>query len=241
MSPTLSARTRPPAVLAALAVLISACAPDRVVTGSIYPHDHRARHPIVLTDAPRKLDVFIIGSGELNRRQHEDVLAFLAEYRRSGQGPIAAQMPSGGRTDRYAHRTLDSIRATMAKVGLPDGLLAVSSYAVVDPSVASSIRLSFQRLQAKVASKCGLWPQDLGGSDPRFSYGNAPYWNLGCATQANLAAQVADPVDLARGRVETHGDTLRQVKDIQDLREGKDPSTVYRQDDQNRINRSVGN
>lgn len=107
--------------------------------------------------------------------------------------------------------------------------------------MASTIRLSFQRLQAKVASKCGLWPQDLGGSDPRFNYGNEPYWNFGCASQANLAAQVADPVDLARGRVETHGDTLRQVKDIQDLREGKDPSTIYRQDDQNRINRSVGN
>ena len=77
--------------------------------------------------------------------------------------------------------------------------------------------------------------------DPSFKFGNQPYRNLGCATQSNLARQVADPIDLARGRIETHGDTLRQVKDIQDLRDGKDPSTVYRQDDQNRINRSVGN
>lgn len=220
---------------------IGACAPDRAVTGSVYPYDHHARHPIVLADASRNLDVFIVGSGVLNPRQREDVLAFAAEYRRFGQGPMAAQMPSGGKTDAYAHRTLDSIRATMAEAGVPDGVLSVSGYAVADPSVASTIRLSFRRLQAKVASKCGQWPQDLGGSDPRFNYGNEPYWNLGCATQANLAAQVADPIDLARGRIETHGDTLRKVKDIQDLRDGKDPSTVYRQDDQNRINRAVGN
>jgi pilus assembly protein CpaD len=241
MSRPLPARKRHLATLAALAALTAACAPDRAVTGSIYPHDHRARHPIVLTDAPRSLDVFIVGSGALNPRQRDDVLAFATEYRRYGQGLMTAQLPSGGKTDAYAHRTLDSIRATMEEAGVPDGVLSISSYAVADPSLASTIRLSFQRLQAKVASKCGLWPQDLGGSDPRFNYGNEPYWNFGCATQANLAAQVADPIDLARGRIETHGDTRRHVRDIQDLRDGKDPSTVYRQDDQNRINRAVGN
>jgi pilus biogenesis lipoprotein CpaD len=165
---------------------IGACAPDRAVTGSVYPYDHHARHPIVLADAPRNLDVFIVGSGVLNPRQREDVLAFAAEYRRFGQGPMAAQMPSGGKTDAYAHRTLDSIRATMAEAGVPGGVLSVSGYAVADPSVASTIRLSFRRLQAKVASKCGQWPQDLGGSDPRFNYGNEPYWNLGCATRRTL-------------------------------------------------------
>jgi pilus assembly protein CpaD len=237
----LPTRSRNLAAFAGLAALIGACAPDRAVTGSIYPHDHHARHPIVLADGPRNLDVFIVGSGVLNPRQREDVRAFATEYRRHGQGPMTAQIPSGGRTDAFAHRALDSIRATMEETGVPAAVISVSSYAVADPAVASTIRLSFQRLQAKVASKCGLWPQDLGGSDPRFNFGNQPYWNLGCATQSNLARQVADPIDLARGRIETHGDTLRRVKDIQDLRDGKDPSTVYRQDDQNRINRSVGN
>lgn len=242
MSATLSARTRGNlGALAGLALLIGACAPDRAVTGSTYPYDHHARHPIVLAEGARKLDVFLVGSGLLGSRQRDDVRAFVAEYREHGQGPIAVQIPTGGRTDALAHRTFESIRAATAELGLPDGLLAVSSYVVADPAIASAIRLSFRRLQAKVASKCGLWPQDLGGSDPRHNYGNEPYWNLGCATQANLAAQVADPIDLVRGRPETHGDTLRRVQDIQDLRAGKDPSTVYRQDDQNRINRSVGN
>lgn len=242
MSPTAYARARRQLLaVAALAIPAAACAPDRAVTGSTYPYDHHVRHPIVLADGMRKLDIFLAGPGVLDRRQRDDLRAFVAEHREHGKGPIMAQIPSGGRTDAFAHRTLDSIRATLAEIGFPEGLLVVSSYAVADPAVASAIRLSFRRLEAKVASKCGLWPQDLGGSDPRHNYGNEPYWNLGCATQANLAAQVADPIDLVRGRPETHGDTQRQVKDIQDLRNGKDPSTVYRQDDQNRINRSVGN
>jgi pilus assembly protein CpaD len=242
MSRLLPALIRNPVgLLAGLAVLVGGCAPDRAVTGSIYPHDYRVRHPIVLAEGARTLDVFVIGSGVVEGRQRDDVRAFVAEYRRSGQGPIVAQLPVGARTDGFAHRTLDSIRGLMDERGLGPVPLALSSYRVADPGVAAPVRLSFQRLQAKVATKCGQWPQDLGGSDPRVNYGNEPYWNLGCAAQANLAAQVADPVDLVRGRTETHGDTLRHVKDIQDLRDGKDPSTVYRQDNQNRINQSVGN
>ena len=57
----LPTRSRNLAAFAGLAALIGACAPDRAVTGSIYPHDHHARHPIVLADGPRNLDVFIVG------------------------------------------------------------------------------------------------------------------------------------------------------------------------------------
>lgn len=237
-------RGKPAGALIGLALITSACAPDRVVTGSTgptYPYDYRARHPITLAEGLRPLDVFVVGAGGLDSRQREDVRAFAAEYRKHGRGPIIAQLPAGSPTDAYAHRTLDSIRYAVAESGVGPVPFAVSRYAVSDPSVASPIRLSFQKLEAKVATKCGLWPQDLGGSDPKFNYSNQPYWNLGCATQANLAAQVADPIDLVRGRTETPGDTLRRTRDIEDLRNGKDPSTVYRQDNQGRINQSVGN
>jgi pilus assembly protein CpaD len=241
MSRMFARRYRPLGALAGCAVLVGACAPDRIVTGSTYPHDYKVRHPIILADAARTLDVFVVGSGLVEGRQAEDLRAFVAEYRRYGQGPVVAQMPSGARTDAIAPRTLAAIRAVMDDRGLGPIPLAVSPYAVSDPLLAAPIRLSFQRLQAKVATKCGQWPQDLGGSDPQVNYGNQPYWNLGCAAQANLAAQVADPIDLVRGRAEGRADTMRHVKDIQDLRDGKDPSTVYRQDNQNRINQSVGN
>jgi len=226
--------------LAALAGTLAACAPDRVVTSqtSLYPHDVRERHPVVLADGPRTLDVFLANGGRIGQRQRRDLQAFAAEYRQSGRGPLVAHLPV---SEGNAHWAMEGVRRALAEGGVPAAALAVSSYRPADPAVASPIRLSFRRLQAKVAGKCGLWPQDLGGSDPAFNASNDAYWNFGCASQANLAAQVADPVDLVRARPESPGDTQRRTRDIEDLREGKDPSTVYRQDDRGRITQGVGN
>jgi pilus assembly protein CpaD len=228
---------RPALIPFVLAGAVGACAPDRVVTGSTYPHEVRERHPIVLAEAPRTLDLFLSGGGRIGRRQREDLLAFAAEYRQAGRGPITAHVPRG---EANAHWALDEIRSAMGEAGL-ERTLAVASYAPADPTIASPIRLTFQRMQAKVAGKCGLWPQDLGGTDPKFNASNDTYWNFGCATQSNFAAQVADPIDLVRGRSETPGDAQRRTKDIQDLRDGKDPSTLYRQDGQGKIKSEVGN
>jgi pilus assembly protein CpaD len=229
---------RPALILAVLAGSVGACAPDRVVTGSAYPHEVRERHPVVLAEAPRTLDVFVGGGGKIGLRQREDLRTFAAEYRQAGRGPIVAHVPRGEANATWA---LEGIRSAMAESGLDAAHLVVSSYPPVDPAIASPIRLTFQRMQAKVAGRCGLWPQDLGGSDSKFNASNAPYWNFGCAAQSNFAAQVADPIDLVRGRSETPGDAQRRTKDIQDLREGKDPSTQYRQDGQGKINQAVGN
>ena len=208
--------------LALLLPSLAACQAGREVTGSIYPADHRDRHPIVLADAPRVLDVFVEGAGGLVSREKRDISAFLAEHHRYGNSNLVAQVPTGIRAAASTRAALDSIRQAVG------GRLTVVPYSPADPAVASPIRLSFQRLQAKVAGRCGLWPEDLGVSDYAWSERNRPYWNLGCATQANLAAQVADPVDLVRGRTEGRADTGRRLQNIDKLRQGQDPSTTYR-------------
>ncbi len=223
----------------AVGLLLAACA-DRSVTGSTYPRDVPKRHPIVLTDAPRTLDLFFVASAGLDPRQAEDVRTFAEEYRRYGQGPLVAQLPADAR-GASSHRLLDEVRAILDSRGVPGGHMSVATYHPADPTTASPVRLSFQRLQAKVASKCGLWPQDLGASDAGFNTRNEPHWNLGCSTQSNMAAQIADPVDLVRGRTEGRIDSIRRSRDIENLRQGKDPSTHYRQDDKGRINTTVGN
>jgi pilus assembly protein CpaD len=226
---------------AALASAVAGCAaPDRVVTGSTFPHDYRQRHPIVLSEGPKTLDVFVNGHG-LDARQRQDVRAFAAEYRRFGRGGIVAQVPAGSRQDIAAHHTLDAIRAALAEGGVLGGYVSVATYPVIDPVAAAPIRLVFQRLQAKVASVCGQWPKDLGVSDAHLDGQNEAYWNLGCALQSNVATQIDDPVDLVRGRTESRPDTVRRSRDIDEIRKGKDPSTTYRQDGQNKINQTVGN
>ena len=46
-----------------------------------------------------------------------------------------------------------------------------------------------------------------------------------------IAAQVADPLDLIRGRPEGPMDVGRRIKDIEAIRKGEDPSTKYAKDD----------
>jgi pilus assembly protein CpaD len=224
----------------AVSAALSACAADRVVTGSVPTHDYRQRHPIVLAESAHTLDVFVTGQAGLDGRQRDDIRAFAAEYRRSGQGAILAQVPAGTRGDAGAHATMARINAEFAAAGLPAGTIAVSAYPVLDPLVAAPVRLTFARLTAKVTSPCGVWPRDLGVSDPRERMRNDTYWNFGCAMQSNVASQVADPVDLVRPRAEGHPDPIRRSKVIDAVREGKDPSTQWRQEG-TRINDGVGN
>jgi pilus assembly protein CpaD len=222
----------------AFASTLTACAADRVATGSTQPHDYRQRHPIVLTEGSHTLDVFSRGAGGLGPRQRDDVRAFAAEYRRSGHGAVVAYIPSG--PGAGVHYTMDQVREALAEGGLSGASLVVTSYAVSDPAIAAPIRLTFGRLKATVASQCGTWPHDLGISDPRQQASNQTYWNFGCSMQANVAAQVADPVDLVRGRTESRPDSIRRGKVIEAIREGKDPSTQYRQEG-TKINQAVGN
>jgi pilus assembly protein CpaD len=118
--------------------------------------------------------------------------------------------------------------------------VAVRTYQVKDPSVAAPIRLSFHKLGARVAHRCGQWPDDLSGIAGNRGFKNENYWNFGCSTQQNLAAQVADPVDLVRPRTMERADTVKRTRGLEDLRKAKDPSTVYQQQGP-KINQGVGN
>jgi pilus assembly protein CpaD len=143
------------ATAAALALALGACAADRIVTGSTEAPDYRERHPIVLAEGGRTLDVFVTGDAGLDGRQREDLRIFAAEYRRGGQGPILAHVPTGTRNDAAAHATLARIHDALADDGLRAGSVAATTYLVADPFVAAPVRLSFTRLTAQVTSPCG--------------------------------------------------------------------------------------
>jgi pilus assembly protein CpaD len=219
-----------------LALAVGACAPDRVITGSTYPTDFRERHPIVLASAPKSLDVFVAPGG-IDPRQRDDIEDFATEYRRYGEGVMTIEVPSDARAP--TRRPLAVVRSALAQAGVSGSQIKVVTYAAEDPALASPIRLSFRRMQAKVGSRCGLWPQDLGVSNAKFNASNDPYWNLGCAMQSNVASQVADPVDLVRGRSEARVDTARRMENIKKLRDAQDPSTQYRAQD-DKISKALG-
>ncbi|MFH6782076.1 MULTISPECIES: CpaD family pilus assembly protein [Methylobacterium] len=218
-------------ILAACAGLTACASRGPVTTGSTYPMSVPERHPIVLTDSPRNLDVFVTGTGHIDPRQGDDVDAFVTEYRRYGRGVLVLEVPRGAQVPGGAvERTLARLRARVTALGVSPREIVIAPYPVADVAVSAPVRLSFQRMQAKVAGACGLWPQDLGSSNAGFNTRNEPYWNLGCAMQSNVASQVVDPVDLVRGRQEGRIDTVTRTQNLIDLRTGKDPSTTWKQD-----------
>lgn len=215
--------------MTAVGLLAAGCASKGPEPVASAPIDLRERHPIVLRDAPRSLDVFIGRSGSsLDPRQRDDVVSFAQEFRRSGKGGLVAEVPTGARRELATHDALTGIRAALARGGVSPAVLSVRTYPVQDPLLASPIRLTFASLQAQLPHECGQWPQDLGTSDFKFSASNEQYWNFGCSSQATLAAQVADPIDLVRPRDEGRPDIVKRMNAIAKIRQGQDPSTQYR-------------
>ncbi len=211
----------------ALSVLLGACGADRIVTNAGRdPSDYRDRHPIVITDKNRTLDIFVgANSGPLDTRQRQDLRAFVQEFRQHGKGVMVAYVPVGSSDPIGDARGIETIRAALA--GPAHIPLSVQPYMVADPLLAAPIRLSFAELAARVPHSCGLWPKDLSGSGTREGIENEQYWNFGCAYQQNIAAQTADPIDLVRPHVEERIDVVKRSNEITKLRQGQDPATVY--------------
>ena len=229
MSPQLPRRSllRPvgsAALVVAAAISLAGCGVDYASNDSVPPSDYHARYPIVLGQAPTALDVYPVG-GAIDQQSIANIRAFAQRYREFGDGRIAILAPAGER-GRDA-RAIDQIRRALAGSGLR-GYVAVGAYPDADPTRVSPVRLVFQGLKATVPGQCGLWPADLASGSSIDGWKNDSYANFGCATQTMLAAQVADPRDLAQSRASGSGDVAMRLRAIGDVRDGKDPGTDWK-------------
>jgi pilus assembly protein CpaD len=105
-------------------------------------------------------------------------------------------------------------RETVAAVAARFGLLLSDSTPVIagDPAP-GTVRVIISRMRAGVPG-CANWDR---GSQPEYS--SATMSNYGCATNKNLAAMVANPEDLVRGREGVgSGDAAVSVKAIDTYR-----------------------
>lgn len=212
---------------AAVALSLGACArQDRMTTGSVIPNDTRSRHPIVLAQSPETLDIFASGATSLDTRQRADVVAFAKRYKDAGSGEIHILLPRGASEGGKIGATVSAIRQTLSASGVR-GAVAIGSYEVADPALAAPVRLAFMSLQARTATRCGEWPDDLAAAGSKNGWDNRPYYNFGCATQQNLAAQIADPRDLTRPRSLDPADVQMRTRAIGFVRRGADPTTYW--------------
>lgn len=220
--------------LAGLAVALAGCNHRPDVTASI-PSDYRHRHPIVVKEGPRTLEILVgAGRGGLQAAQRADVLAFAHAWKREATGGVVIEVPAGTQNERAAAETLHEARAILAAAGVPPRGVDVRPYRPADPKSLATLRISYPRMTAE-AGPCGIWPEDIGPSiDPSYVQ-NRPYWNHGCANQRNLAAMVTDPSDLVQPRSETPPYAGRRSVVLEKYRKGEPTATTTKNENQGKI------
>jgi pilus assembly protein CpaD len=212
--------------LAGLSSLLAGCYQTQMARQAPYPVDYRARHPITLKEGEHSVDIFVgRNRGGLTPNQRADVLAFAQEWRHEATSGIVIDVPHGGPTDRAAADSLREIHSILNASGVPQRAVYVRAYRP-SPSSLASIKINYSKLVAH-AGPCGLWPHDLGPDFDSTYNNNRPYWNLGCATQRNLAAMVANPADLVQPRGESPAYEARRTVAIDKWRQGENPSGTY--------------
>jgi pilus assembly protein CpaD len=192
-----------------------------------YPYDYRQRHPITLQEGTRTVELFVgrRRSG-LTPAQRSNVGALAQNWHHDATGGIEIRVPSGTGNARAARETVSEIQGILVAAGVPPGGIAVRPSWPADPSQLVPIVLAYPRIAA-AAGPCGRWPNDLGpGAGIEYDT-NEPYWNLGCATQRNLASMVDDPADLVQPRGEAPAYMARRSVMLDKYRKGDDTTTKY--------------
>lgn len=197
------------AAVSAVAVLLTACKltedPGGHVAGWTVV-DARQRHPIMVSEQPADLAVRVArGSEGLTPQQRARVYDFVNRYsaRDAGNARITISVPSGSANEVAAMHAVADLRELVRVFGIAEANVEIRPYRA-DGNREPPIRMSYTRFVAE-GPECGDWSTNL-ARDPR----NLPYPNFGCATQRNLAAQIANPADLLGPRTMQPGSAERR-------------------------------
>jgi pilus assembly protein CpaD len=220
--------------LAGCAAALAGCYTNQTVPSGL-ANDYRLRHPIAIKEGVHTVQL-LIGSkrGGLSADQRADVMGFVNRWRRDATGGIVIDLPAGTRNELAAANAVHEVRAVLSAAGVPPHAVEVRPYRPSDPEKMGTVRLNFPTMTAE-AGPCGLWPYDLGPTYDREHNENVPFYNLGCASQRNLAAMVDNKADLVQPRGEIPSYTGRRTTVLDKYHRGENPATVYPDADKGKI------
>ncbi|MBV9418531.1 MAG: CpaD family pilus assembly protein [Alphaproteobacteria bacterium] len=172
--------------------------------------DPMVNHPIQVQPNYRSLKVsFYATSAGLMPDDSQKFDAFVADYMQHGSGAISISAAPG--TDASA--AIGYFGERLANAGIPRDRIIVGQRQ--EGPADHRVEIGFISYTA-VSDTCGDWSVNAG-----YSASNRVSPNLGCATQANVAAMVADPRDLIAPRDMGAGDAARRATVYDNYRAGK--------------------
>jgi pilus assembly protein CpaD len=165
----------------------------------------------------------------LSSNQQAALNDLVGRYMATGVGWVRIEGPSGD--DPAAARQTWAVRSALQAAGLPAERIVVASYAAPDPR--APVLAGFETVRA-VIPNCAAEPRAMEG---RFS--NNSSVGLGCAINANLAAQISDPRDIVGHRPTSPADSGRAAVVFDSYRKGEVTSAPQEPLVEGRIARAV--
>jgi pilus assembly protein CpaD len=197
-----------------LAAFAAGCANVHHIEVGAVPDDYRTNHPIIITENEQTLDIPVGSSDrELELVARSVIRGYATRYSDTASGAVRILVPEGSLNSGAASIIARDVKAELVDAGVPAGNIIVTHYYASAQGDAAPIRLSYFAIDA-VTGECGRWPEDILANGNE----NKHYANFGCATQHNLAAQIANPMDLIAPRGMTPIDATRRQNVIDTYR-----------------------
>jgi len=215
MKVQVSPGVRSAAAIALAAALLAGCANTNSVVVGGMPDDYRTNHPIVVGEQMKTIDIPVGYSDRgANRVQTSTLDGFMAYYDHTAKPVVRVMVPSGSANAHAASAVAGDLVQRLRQGGVPDGHILHQPYQATAYEQQAPIRIAFTAMTASTGP-CGRWDDDLLNNSA-----NKHYTNFGCASQNNLAAQVANPSDFLTPRRQGAIDTRRRERAIEEYQTG---------------------
>ena len=207
-----------------LSVIAAACSGverDQIVVGAV-PTSYQANHPITISETVATLHVPVgMETRYLPLDMERNILGFANAFMQSGSHILAIVLPAGSANAYSAAGIGVQVEHILITYGVPVGAIQYRSYPALSSATGAPLRLAFVEISAST-EPCGPWTDNLARN-----FNNENYAAFGCATQNNLAAMVANPLDLLYPRIMTPPDAARRATALANYQQGRATATTY--------------
>lgn len=160
------------------------------------PDDYRTRHPIVISEQDKTLDLPVSAHNlRLTPSVGDTIQGFAQGYLSSNAEHLTIMRPSGSGNAHAAKSYAQKVLKKLGQYGVSSKQVTIVPYEAHTYGDQAPIRLVYSAISASTEA-CGKWEDDMLAGN----WDNKQYANFGCATQSNLANQIANPLDLVRPR-----------------------------------------
>jgi pilus assembly protein CpaD len=177
-----------------------------------------AQHPFRVTQAPEDT-LLAVHPGGVSPSQVAAVADTVRRWRAVGGDAILVRLPSNGPQAVDAAVMGEQVRSALIAEGVAPQQVRLERYDAAGDGRAP-IAVTFDRYVAEVP-ECGLEWDNLTGTQS-----NTVPNTFGCATRANMAAQVANPRDLIQARAEDPYEASRATVQTNQYRTGQSTSAT---------------